>query len=126
MDGGGGLPGRRQRPGEKQRPPGWNVGGTGPGGGAAPPARSNPPGGTGPGTLGRRTGPPSGDGGSTDRQSANLDNLAPLPDRPSLYPADSKYFLVPVTFEIELITRPDAPAVEQTAGGGSRRKGVGS
>ena len=63
--------------------------------------------------------------GQDTGRSADLNSLAPLPDRPSLYPADSKYFLVPVTFEIELITRPEAPAPEQTAGG-SRRKGFGS
>ena len=80
----------------------------------------------GAGDLGRRTGQTPGDGRSNDRQSADLDKLAPLPDRPSLYPADSTYFLVPVTFEIELITRPEAPAPERTAGDGSRRKGVGS
>ena len=123
---GQGVPGRRKRPDEKQRPPGWNVGRTGPDGGSAPPAPNNPLGGTDPGTFGGRTGQTPGDGGSTDRRSANLDNLAPLPDRPSLYPADSRYFLVPVTFEIELLTRPDASAPERTAGDGSRRKEVGS
>ena len=125
MGGDQGLPGRRERPNQKQRPPGWNIG-TGTGFGDTPPG-SKPPG-TGPG--GSRYQNPgdqrSGNRGQDSGRSADLNRLAPLPDRPSLYPADSRYFLVPVTFVIELITRPDAPAPEQSAGGGSRRKGVGS
>ncbi len=124
--GGAGMPGRRERSGQRQAPPGAGLGGVGTGFGSPPPAPSNPPGGMGAGDLGRRTGQTPGDGRSNDRRSADLDKLAPLPDRPSLYPADSTYFLVPVTFEIELITRPDAPAPEQTAGIRSRRQGVGS
>ncbi len=124
MGGDGGIPGRRKRPTGQQRPPGWNVGATGEGGGNTPPGPNNPPG-TGTRAFGGRTGQTSGDEGSTGRQ-ANLDILAPLPDRPSLYPTDSTYFLVPVTFEIELLTRPEAPAPKQTAAGVSRRKGVGS
>ena len=64
--------------------------------------------------------------GSTTGRAADVKGLVPLPDRPSLYPADSKYFLVPVTFEIELLTWPAAPASETTAGRGSRGEGVGS
>ncbi len=126
MGGGQGLPGRREKPTGRRAPPGAGIG-AGTGSGNTPPAGTSPPGtdpdgaryqdpgGQRPGTWGHDTGRPG-----------DLNRLAPLPDRPSLYPTDSKYFLVPVTFEIELLTRPDAPAPEQTAGGGSRRKGVGS
>ncbi len=126
MGGGQGLPGRRDKPTGRRAPPGAGIGpGTGPGN--TPPAGTNPPG-TGPGGSRYRDGggQRSGNLGQDTGGSADLNRLAPLPDRPSLYPADSMYFLVPVTFEIELITRPDAPAPEQTAGDGSRRKGVGS
>ena len=124
--GGAGMPGRREKPGRRAAP-GAGVGGPGSSSGNLPPAGNNPPG-TDPdgGRYRERGGQRSGNLGQDPGRSADLDNLAPLPDRPSLYPADSKYFLVPVTFEIELITRPDATAPEQTAGGGSRRKGVGS
>ena len=126
--GGGGqdMLGRRKKPGEKQRPPGWNVGGTGAFGESPPPGTSPP--GTGPGgsRSSNRDGQGSGNRGQDTGGSVDLNRLAPLPDRPSLYPADSRYFLVPVTFVIELLTRPDAPAPERTAGDGSRRKGVGS
>ncbi len=126
MGGGQGLPGRRERPGRRAAP-GAGISGPGTGSESPPPPGTSPPG-TGPdrGRYQDRGEQRSGDWGDDTGRSANLDNLAPLPDRPSLYPGDSRYFLVPVTFEIELITRPDAPAPEQTADGGSRRKGVGS
>ncbi len=123
---GQGMPGRRERPTGRRAPPGAGVGET-TGTGNTPPGGGNPLG-TDPdgGRYQNRGGQRSGDRGQDIGRAADPNTLAPLPDRPSLYPADSKYFLVPVTFEIELITRPDAPAPEQTAGGGSRRKGVGS
>ena len=123
--GGQGMPGRRERPGRRAAP-GAGISGPGTGSGNPPP-RTNPPG-TDPddGRYPDGGGQRSGNLGQDIGRSVDLDGLAPLPDRPSLYPADSTYFLVPVTFEIELITRPDAPALEQTAGGGSRRKGVRS
>ncbi len=121
------MPGRRKRPTGQRSAPGANVGGLGSSSGNTPPGGTNPPG-TDPdgGRYQGRGGQRSGNLGQDTGRSADLNRLAPLPDRPSLYPADSRYFLVPVTFEIELLTRPDAPAPEQTADGGSRRKGVGS
>ena len=125
MGGGQGLPGRRERPGRRAAP---GAGISGPGTGSAnPPPGTSPPG-TDPdrGRYQDRGDQRSGNWGDDTGRSADLNRLAPLPDRPSLYPADSNYFLVPVTFEIELITRPDAPVPEQTAGTGPRRKGIGS
>ena len=124
MGGGGqGMPGRRGRPTGIRRPPGSLAGDMSRGQGA-PSSPTNSRGFVPADDRSERSG--NLGSGSTTGRAADVDSLAPLPDRPSLYPADSKYFLVPVTFEIELLTRPDAPAPEQTAAGGSRPKGVGS
>ncbi len=32
-----------------------------------------------------------------------LDELAPVPDRPRLYPPGSKYYRLPITFEVEIL-----------------------
>ncbi len=125
MGGGQGLPGRREKPTGRRAPPGAGIG-VGTGIGNQPSGTSPPGAGPGGSRSSNRDGQRSGNRGQDSGGSADLNRLAPLPDRPSLYPADSTYFLVPVTFQIELITRPDAPAPQQTAGGGSRRKGVGS
>jgi hypothetical protein len=73
-----------------------------------------------PGATGERpTGvtPPSG--GETpvgerpeESQHADLDELAPMPPAPTLYPAGSKYYRVPVTFEVEILDAnvPAAPS----------------
>ena len=122
---GQGMPGRRERPKGRQAPPGAGIGSiSGTGGQGSPPSPSNPPG-TG-GGYQEPGSQRSGNRGQDTGRPADPNSLAPLPDRPSLYPTDSMYFLVPVTFQIELLTRPEAPAPEQTAGGGSRRQGVGS
>jgi hypothetical protein len=63
------------------------------GGGIMPPGgqppRQQPP--------GRRQQQPGGEDVHMD-----LEDLAPIPDRPLLFPPDSKYYLVPITFEIVL------------------------
>jgi hypothetical protein len=41
--------------------------------------------------------------------------MAPLPDRPSIYPPGSEYYRVPITFEIELLDRAAMRKAEATA-----------
>ncbi|MHC5114697.1 MAG: type IV pilus assembly protein PilM [Planctomycetota bacterium] len=97
---GGGGEGRRQPPSEKRAPPGSRGGGPGLGGGTPPPR-----------APGRRTpgwGSPGGRGGvgggaAETPAGVDLGALAPMPSRPSLYPAGAKFYQVPVTFEIEII-----------------------
>ena len=119
MGGGGGIPGRRQRPTGGQAPPGAGIGGMSEGRGA-PPSPSNP---RGTGGYQRQGG--SGSRGNTGSQ-ADISGLAPLPDRPSLYPIDSTYYIVPVTFDIEILTSPVAADSETSADRSSPGQGVGS
>ena len=124
MGGGGGIPGRRDRPG-RRKAPGSDLGGMSSNSGGAP--QAPPPGSTG-GAPGRRSqGPGSfGQRGNTSGSKADISGLAPLPDRPSLYPVGSTYYVVPVTFDIEILTLPAAPEADTTADGSSRGEGVGS
>ena len=66
--------------------------------------------------------------GSRDNKGSHADisGLAPLPDRPSLYPIDSTYYVVPVTFDIEILTLPIAADSDTSADRGWRGEGVGS
>jgi hypothetical protein len=43
--------------------------------------------------------------------------MAPVPERPSLYAPGSKYYVVPITFEVELVDE-RSPAPARTAGRG--------
>ena len=51
-------------------------------------------------------------GGTTH---ASLDSMGPVPDEPSVYPVGSEYYLVPITFEIELLDRAAQQSAEATA-----------
>jgi hypothetical protein len=65
------------------------------------------PGRRGPGGFSGGPSGSSGGGSSTDRtapiDTTQLDELAPLPGAPALYPPGSDYVVFPVTFEIEII-----------------------
>ncbi len=103
--GGGGTPGKRKRPTERRRAPGTGLGGMGAGDSSGPTGRDMGRGGGDfeshrPGSGGDRRG-----GGRP--QSKSVDALAPVPDGPSLYPPNSRYYRVLVTFEVELL--PDTP-----------------
>jgi len=41
--------------------------------------------------------------------------MGPVPDEPSVYPPGSKYYLVPITFEVELLDRAARRKIEATA-----------
>jgi hypothetical protein len=49
-----------------------------------------------------------------------------VPDRPAIYPAGSMYYLVPITFEIELLDRAAQAQIDATASAGSDGEGSGS
>lgn len=109
--GGSGAVGLRD-PGKKIEAPGGSAGevsGVGGGGpGATPPptqAPRKPPTGTRP--------PGTGDtfGSGESREVRDLNEDAPVPSRPRLYPPGSKYYRIPITFEVELI---DSAAPKQT------------
>jgi type IV pilus assembly protein PilM len=120
--GGQGL-GKRERPTERRRAPGpGDMGVSAPGGGAPPSSGSRrPP--PGPPMGGRsRDLPRSGGGGG----HAHLDTMGPLPERPSIYPPDSRYYQVPITFEVELIDESSTPAAATTADLGRKPEEPGS
>ena len=123
---GSGGPGRRKKSGPRRAAPGSGIGGmsSGPGAGS---------------TAGQRPGTPrsaGGYGGSTRQRSvggpaagaehADLDKLGPVPDRPSVYPPGSEYYLVPITFEVELLDRAAREQIEATASGGPDGEGTGA
>jgi hypothetical protein len=114
--GGGDVPGRRDKGRGKRSAPGKGGGsgfGGGPSGGAAPGGgASQPPtrgGGFGGTSRPRQTGGQPSRGTATH---ANLDAMAPVPDRPSIYPAGVEFYRVPITFEIELL---DSAAMRKAA-----------
>ncbi|MCP3905822.1 MAG: type IV pilus assembly protein PilM [Planctomycetes bacterium] len=123
---GGGGEGRREIPSQKRMPPGSRGGGgpSQPGFGGAPGPRA--PGGRGTPGFGGAAG--KGDAGGGDQSSAavDLEALAPMPLRPSLYPSGATFFRVPVTFEIEIIDpalpRP-APPTASNPGSDERSHG---
>jgi type IV pilus assembly protein PilM len=114
--------GRRQRDKGKREAPGKGMGsgGFGTGSGRQPSStgdRSVPRMPPGRGTFGG--GRPSSRSGQRGGEHADLDDLGPVPGRPSLFPADSQYFVVPITFEIELLdARAAAPASRTAARSG--------
>ena len=108
---GGDVPGRRNQK-EKRDAPGHGIGALGTSGatGKVPgPAEQVPRAPMGPRGVQRS---PT----STDEGHKEVETIAPVPSRPPLYPPDSKYYQVPITFEVELLDRfaPKQPA--QTAG----------
>jgi type IV pilus assembly protein PilM len=118
---GGSGGGRRTGAGGSGRPPGSDIGF-----GGAPPGPGS--GGAAPGFGGQRApgGRPSpggrpAPGGGKDREvSADLEAAAPLPEAPSLYPPRSRFYRVPITFEIELLD-PTAAKSATRAGAGPDR-----
>ncbi len=106
FDSGGGAPGRRDKRGKRSAPgKGGSSGFGAPSGGPATPGRGQqrPP---VPGRFGSSRQRPAGGrppaGGTTH---VSLDSMGPVPDEPSVYPAGSEYYLVPITFEVELLDR---------------------
>jgi hypothetical protein len=78
----------------------------GSGGGVAP------GGGLAPGGGGRREPGGGGSRGGGERpgqRNADLDALAPLPDKPSLFPPNSIYYRVPITFKVEILDPSQKP-----------------
>jgi type IV pilus assembly protein PilM len=109
---GDGAKGLRGPSGMSGPPPGSDMSTSGKGGGDVGGGRGSvdtgaPAGSSGP--FGRPGGDP-GDRGGYDNleQSKDLDALAPVPARPQLYPPGSKYYKLPITFEVELIDPADA------------------
>jgi hypothetical protein len=120
-----GAGGARQAPAAPLQAPGGPSGsGMGTGGGdggspGGPPAQPR----TGPGGAPL---PPlgvvPGSGGAQDPSVKDLNDLAPPPTRPQLYPEGATFYKVPITFEVELInpaspTAPTGAAAAASAGG---------
>jgi len=114
--GGGPELGRRDKGRSKRNAPGKGGSGFGTSsGGGGQQAPSDP-------RSGRRQPPRPGSsrssGTRTPRGSAgehgDLDSLGPVPDRPSLYPVDAEYYVIPITFEVELVDE-RAPASRAVA-----------
>jgi len=122
--GGGGAIGRRNKSGGRRSAPGKGSGGfDAPGGGTSAPARGpQRPGVPGGFPQGRQ--PPRGgrtqSGGTTH---ASLDSMGPVPDEPSVYPIGSEYYLVPITFEVELLDRAAQRKAEAAAAGNASPEG---
>ena len=52
-----------------------------------------------------------------DPEQRKLDELAPVPPRPKLYESGSEYYLVPITFEVEILEPTAASGPPKQAGG---------
>ncbi len=116
VSGGDSGPGKRSPSQEKRAPPGPPSGGgvSGAGEDPAPPASQRP-----------REEP--GRGGSTGSSSSrsggqlrDLEQLAPAPTRPILYPPGAEFYRVPITFEVELIDSA-LPAAPKPSGAAAAR-----
>jgi type IV pilus assembly protein PilM len=123
FDSGGGGLGRRNKRGKRSAPGKGGSGGFGQTGGGTStpgagqqraPARGSYGGPSGQRSTGGRT------GGTTH---ASLDSMGPVPDEPSVYPAGSEYYLVLITFEVELLDRAAQREAEATAAGHVSAKG---
>ena len=104
FDSGGGAPGRRDKRGKRSAPGKGGSSGFGVPGGTTAPGRSpnRPP---VPGRIGSSRQPPRGGRSTGGTTHVSLDSMGPVPDEPSVYPAGSEYYLVPITFEVELLDR---------------------
>ncbi len=51
-----------------------------------------------------------------DPEQGKLDELAPVPPRPKLYEGGSEYYLVPITFEVEILEPTAASGPPKQAG----------
>jgi hypothetical protein len=118
MGTGDGMMGRREK-GGKREAPGKGIGSLDSGGSSRSinPVGSKPAGGLGP-----RIPPRSPDSGENVEALKDIDEIAPVPGRPSVYPAGSQYYLVPITFEVELLDRFAPRAPGQTAAGPGVKK----
>jgi type IV pilus assembly protein PilM len=124
--GGGPDTGRRKRSGGKRDAPGKGGSGFGTGGGSGQAPRGAgdrdmpriPDRSSGFGTRGTR----SGRSGARSGEHGDLEVMSPVPDRPSLYPVDSKYYVVPITFEVELVDERAPAAAARTAARGGPDK----
>ena len=104
FDSGGGAPGRRDKRGKRSAPgKGGSSGFDAPGGTTAPGRSPNRP--PVPGRIGPSRQPPRGGRSTGGTTHVSLDSMGPVPDEPSVYPAGSEYYLVPITFEVELLDR---------------------
>ena len=104
FDSGGGAPGRRDKRGKRSAPgKGGSSGFDAPGGTTAPGRSPNRP--PVPGSFGQGRQPPRGGRSTGGTTHVSLDSMGPVPDEPSVYPAGSEYYLVPITFEVELLDR---------------------
>ncbi|MCZ6851785.1 MAG: type IV pilus assembly protein PilM [Planctomycetota bacterium] len=120
MTGGGDTPGRRARPSGRRRPPGPPSGGLGISRGEQPSASGGP-------RRQSRPGPRHPPGQASGRGEHNvLDAMGPVPNRPTLYPPNSKYYLVPITFEVELLDAPSTLPADTAAGRGQDRQEAAS
>jgi len=61
----------------------------------------------------------SGMPGASSPDMGNLNEMAPAPAKPRLYPDGSQYFIVPITFEVELIDPGKKPAQPAAAAEGT-------
>ena len=98
----------RRGPKEKRDAPGRNRGGSFGSSSEGPKQPTGRRPGPGRGLPGPRR---SGAGGTEHR---DLDDYGPVPQRPSLYPPNSEYYIVPVTFEIEILDKPLEPEADRT------------
>jgi type IV pilus assembly protein PilM len=131
--GGGGGKGRRGGSGGGRAAPGGGLsagssgggrGATPAGGGMAQPGGTpSRPTGTSPNRPGgdpfTLSGSTSSSGGAGDDDDRSINELAPLPDKPRLYPPGTTYYLVPITFELELLdpNQPTPGGQASVAGG---------
>jgi hypothetical protein len=72
--------------------------------------------------------PGQGDGSASDgaKQDVAIDELAPLPVRPSLYPPNASFYRVPITFTIELKDPHGKPAPEAAEARAESQNGAAS
>jgi type IV pilus assembly protein PilM len=75
---------------------------------------------------GWRPGQSDGSSGDGAKQDVAVDELAPLPVRPSLYPPNSSFYRVPITFTIELKDPHGKPAPEAAEARAELQNGAAS
>jgi type IV pilus assembly protein PilM len=127
--GGGPEVGRRKRTGGKRSAPGKGGSsgfGSSSGGGSSAPSQTGAP------SIPRRApGSFGGLGGGRARgtvvgKHADLDSLGPVPSRPILFPVGAELYVVPITFEVELLDQPAGSPASRTAARDGRDKETGS
>jgi type IV pilus assembly protein PilM len=125
--GSGGRRARRTNSGPPRQAPGPGSKGGVAGSGSGQPAWTPPSPGSGSGT-GRPSMPGSNRGAGDGGAHADLDELAPLESRPSIYPPGTRYYRVPITFDIEILVNdqhaqtPPADQVSHDQRGGREKE----